>query len=128
MFSGWSETAEAVLCGGLGGPILGVGLWINGGSDLASQVGTEISHSTLDLAQEALKFILLLGPPLVLRGLTRRILLLALLTWLSLLTLLTLLTVAISVWGLTLVLEILWRRVKALERICKAIARTKLTP
>ena len=119
MFSGRSETAEAVLCGGLGAPILGVGLWINGGSDFGSQVGTEIGHSTLDLAQEALKFIIFLGPPLVLRGLTRRILLLALLTWLSMLTLLT---VAISVRGLTLLLVILLRRVNALGRICEAIA------
>jgi hypothetical protein len=109
VFSGWSEAAKAMLCGGLGSSILGVGLWIDGGAEFGGQLGTEIGDGTLDLAQESGDFIFLLGTSLVLWGLTRVILLLALLALLARLAMLILLTVAVSKWCLTLVLVILLR-------------------
>lgn len=95
VFSGRSEAAEAVLCGGLGSSILGVCLWIDGGSEFSGQLGSKTCHGTLDLAQEATDFVFFLGASLVLWVLTRVILCL---------TLLALLAMAVSVWGLTLVL------------------------
>lgn len=118
MFSGWSEAAKAVLCGGLGSSILGVGLGIDSGPKFGGQLGTEIGDGTLDLAQESGEFVFLLRFSLVLRGLTRVILLLALLARLALLALLT---VAISVWSLTLILVILLRRLRPLVKSCKSL-------
>lgn len=104
-----------MLCGGLGGSILGVGLGIDSCPKFGGQVGTEIGDGTLNLAQESGEFVFLLGSSLVLRGLTRVILLLA---QLARLALLTLLTVAISVWCLTLILVVLLRRQNPLVKTC----------
>lgn len=41
-----------MLGGGLAGAILGVGLWINGGTNLLSELVPKVGDGTLDLVQE----------------------------------------------------------------------------
>ena len=52
MFARRSKAAKAVLGGGLAGAILGVGLWINGGTNLLSELVTKVGNGTLDLVKE----------------------------------------------------------------------------
>jgi hypothetical protein len=53
VFARRSKATEAVLGGGLAGAILGVGLWINGGTNLLRELGTDLGDGTLNLVQEA---------------------------------------------------------------------------
>lgn len=66
MFPRRCEASEPVLRAGLAGAILGIGLRIDGGTQLLGNLGTEVGDRALDLPQKALQLIFLRWLSLVL--------------------------------------------------------------
>lgn len=67
MFPDRGEAIKSMLCVGIAGTILGIRLWIDGGTDLLGKFRTKLGHSTLKFLQEIGQFVFLLRFPIVVR-------------------------------------------------------------
>lgn len=67
MFPDRGEAIKSMLCVGIAGTILGIRLWIDGGTDLLGKFRTKLGHSTLKFLQETGQFVFLLRFPIVVR-------------------------------------------------------------